>query len=279
MRGVYSMAALHALAECGYQAAFTDIVASSAGAINAAYFLADQALLAVSVYTDDISSKKFADFTRIKKIVDIDFLVDDVLTKRKPLDVAAVRESATTLHVLVTNARTASTEVFTNREDNVHFMELLRATAAIPVLYNRPTSLGGDVYVDGGAIDDIPIFHAQDLGCNGLLVILTVPLTSRRPAPGILQRLVQDAYLRDWPALRDVLRQENRLYNETMRFVGEQVRRGHAAEVTVVWPSDERRLVGRTTIDRDQLIACAAMARNDVRSLLGVEPVATHPYG
>ena len=83
MRGTYSMGALMALEEAGLGKAFDHVVGSSAGAINGAYLLAEQAKLAVTVYLDDISNKKFVDFWRLSKVVDIDYLVDEVLSVRK----------------------------------------------------------------------------------------------------------------------------------------------------------------------------------------------------
>jgi predicted acylesterase/phospholipase RssA len=59
MRGVYSMAALAALSEAGHRDAFDVIVGSSAGAINAAYFLAGQADEAVDLYVDQLSNRNF----------------------------------------------------------------------------------------------------------------------------------------------------------------------------------------------------------------------------
>ena len=55
---------------------------SSAGAINAAYFLAGQARLGTTIYYEDINNAQFIDLLRPlrgRPIVDLGFLLDDVV--------------------------------------------------------------------------------------------------------------------------------------------------------------------------------------------------------
>ena len=48
--------------------------------------------------------------------------------------------------------------------------------------------------------------------------------------------------------------------------------------LAVVYPSDMRHMVSRTTHDRSDLLACALMARNDTRSILGYESLSDNPW-
>src|SRR5499427_10902305 len=59
MRGVISCAALMALEELGLTEAFDEIYGASAGAVNAAYFLAGQAAYATTIYYQRINNSRF----------------------------------------------------------------------------------------------------------------------------------------------------------------------------------------------------------------------------
>ena len=61
MRGVVSAGMVSALEELGLTHAFDAVYGSSAGAINAAYFLAGQARLGTTIYYEDINNARFID--------------------------------------------------------------------------------------------------------------------------------------------------------------------------------------------------------------------------
>ncbi len=279
MRGTYSMAALAALEEAGLGGAFDHVIGSSAGAINGAYFLAGQARLAVTVYLDDISNKNFVNFLRLGRIVDIDFLVDYALTKVKPLNVAAVRASRSELHIVVTDFQTGRAAVFSNRRADFDFMEAIRATAALPILYNKVVDVAGSGYVDGGVVESVPLQRAVALGCTDILVVLTRTPAFRRKRPNAFMRLIEEPFIREYPTdMREVVLREDDQFNEAMELLENPSRLPSQVRVAVVAPSDLRRMVGRTTSDRRKLLACALMARDDTRRALGLPPMSDDPF-
>jgi len=70
MRGAVSGGALQALHDLGFKSCFDSIYGSSAGAINATYFLADQRE-GVDVYSQDITNTQFIDLKRLLKKKDV----------------------------------------------------------------------------------------------------------------------------------------------------------------------------------------------------------------
>ena len=64
MRGVISAGMVSALEDLGYVHAFDAVYGASAGAINAAYFLAGQARLGTTIYHEDINNRQFIDLRR-----------------------------------------------------------------------------------------------------------------------------------------------------------------------------------------------------------------------
>jgi predicted patatin/cPLA2 family phospholipase len=279
MRGIYSMAALMALEECGLGKGFDHVFGSSAGAINAAYMLAEQASLAVTVYLDDISNKKFVNFLRLKKVVDIDYLVDGVLKKHKALNVKKVMNSKSILHLVLTDYLTSEEIVVTNRQKDLDLMEAIRATAAMPILYNKVVSVNGRGYIDGGLRDGVPLIRAIEKGCTDIVVVLTREPSFRRNRPNLAMRLVEGYFMRHYPQqTKRLILSEDKQFNKTMEIIENPNSINFDGRMAVVFPSNMGRMVSRTTNDRDRLLACALMARNDMRSILDLDSLYNNPW-
>src|SRR5881397_626016 len=85
MRGVISCSALMALEELGMTDVFDEVYGASAGAVNAAYFLAGQAAYATSIYYQKINKTRILRRLWHRKLVDIDDLFDSVIAGNRPL--------------------------------------------------------------------------------------------------------------------------------------------------------------------------------------------------
>ncbi len=279
MRGIYSMASLMALEELGFGKSFDHVLGSSAGAINGAYFLAGQAKLAVTVYLDDISNRNFINYFRFSKIADIDFLVDSVLKKQKYLDTDKVIHSSSTLHIILTDFKTGEAKVFSNRDKGLDLMESMRATASMPILYNRVIYVNGSGYIDGGISDSIPLFRAIDLGCTDIVVVLTRPLSFRRKRPGVFIRFFELPFIRKYPdKVKNILLSEDQYFNCTMDHLENPGKLKSDIRVLVIYPSDTSKMVSRTTKSRRDLLKCALMGRNDTRNALKFDSLDDNPF-
>lgn len=273
------MAALMALEEAGLSDAFDHVIGSSAGAINGAYFLAQQAKLAVTVYLDDISNKRFINFLRLKKTVDIDYLIDEVLKRHKALDVEKVRAARSLLHIILTDYEACQPFTVTNRDIHVDLMEALRATAAMPLLYNRSIQIGGRHYIDGGVSDLLPLHKAIELGCTDILVVLTCPPGFRRWRLRGATRLLIGALMRTHPRqMKAALLSEDARFNRAMDWIEDPKTAPRGARIAAVFPSNVGKMVSRVTANRRLLLACALMARNDARVALKLPPKMDDPW-
>ncbi|HJQ03768.1 MAG TPA: patatin family protein [Jatrophihabitans sp.] len=271
MRGVYSMGALSALEEVGLRESFATVVGSSAGAINAAYLLAGQAHQAVRVYVDELSNKNFINLRRVHKIVDIDYMVDEVLKVTTPLDVEAVRKSPSRLEIILTDAETGGPFVITNR-DNVDIFEAIRATAALPALYDRRIRVGDGYYIDGGVTESLPIMRALNDGAELIITVLTRSLSFRRMEQKAHYRLLGRLLARrQSSAIKKLIGRADHRFNEAMDLLEEPASLGEKISIYSVYPSDESKLVGRTTFQADRLEACAEMGRQDMLAVLNQE--------
>ena len=206
MRGVVSAGMVWGLEDLGLTAAFDAVFGSSAGAINAAYFLAGQAALGTTIYFEDINSRAFIDHWRPLRglpIVDLSFVIDEVMTRRKPLDAARVLASPSPLSVIATDVasgRSVALGGFTNAAD---LFSALRAGATMPVVAGTPFTHRAARYVDASLSEPIPVPTAEAAGCTHVLALLTRPGRMHARASAF-DRYFVGPRLRQWsPALAD----------------------------------------------------------------------------
>ena len=272
MRGVYSAGALLALSEAGLQSTFDAVFAESAGAINACYFLADQVEIGLSIYLEDLRSMRFFNPFRLNRMLDIDFLIDQIVAQSKALDIAKVLASPTRLHVALTNALDGSPLLIDVKKTQHPLLEVLRATAAMVPLYNRPVLLEGIPYVDGGIGNPIPILSAIEAGCTHILALLTRPRSFRVREFSPRQAAMLSRSLGRWPpAFRETL-----LHHRVQRY--KQARAiayretGHYPTVNImaIEPGPLSPQVGRVTRSETKLRAAIEEARLRTHAALGL---------
>ena len=178
MRGVVSAGMVGALEELGMTHAFDAVYGSSAGAINAAYFLAAQARVGTTIYYEDINNRRFIDLRRPlvgRPIVDLSFLVDEVAARIKPLDCAAVLASSSPFTVMATDVAAASRAALRDFGDGPSLLGAMRAGATMPVIAGPPVRWRGRDYLDASLTEPIPVPLAEADGHTHLLVLLTRP--------------------------------------------------------------------------------------------------------
>ena len=254
MRGVVSAGSLLALDQLGFRDVFDEIYATSAGGVNAAYFLSGQGTLGMTVYFDDIANRRFINPWRVFKIVDVDYAYDDVVALRKPLDDRAVRASRVRFFLSVTDARTGANELLDVRARPEPIPLLLKASSALPVLYNRRVVLDGREYVDGGVTDHLPIARAIANGCTDILVLASSRCETPMRRPGLWQRNLFYVTLgHRYPALMRAFATMHEAANRSRRLAtGEEGVDG--VSVALISPCDGDSIIGRTAIERTRLI-------------------------
>lgn len=180
LRGVVSAGMLVALDELGYADTFDDVYASSAGAVNAAYFIPRKTWFPLSIYFDDLTSPRFLNFRRAlrgRSLMDLDFVFDDVMTRRKPLDFQSIIDDPVRLHVMVTDVdRLAALDVcrFDSPED---LRAAVRASAWLPVAAKGTARFRGRRAIDGAVLQFHPFRAALLDGCTHILSLSTRPIT------------------------------------------------------------------------------------------------------
>ena len=183
MRGVVSAGMVSALEALGMTEAFDAVYGSSAGALNAAYFLAGQAALGTTIYYEDINNRRFISLRRPllgRPIVNLAFLIDDVATYRKPLAVDRVLSSRSPLAVLATDVTTCAPVVLRQFRTGRELLAAMRAGATMPIVAGQPAAFLDRRCFDASLTEPIPVPTAEADGHSHVLVLLTRPSESRR---------------------------------------------------------------------------------------------------
>jgi len=260
-----------ALEHLGMTNAFDVMVGSSAGAFNCAYLMAGQAPFGTTIYYDDLPHG----FRRVRlasaltgQTLDMGFVMDDVVARRKPLDLQAILGSPIDLGIVVSDVETRKSVLARSFSDEADLLGALRATASVPVLCGPPVMYRGRLVTDGGLYQPFPYRSAIDMGATHVLV-LTTRLSDRRPAPSRLTDWLTAAYLRDHPHLaRDVIGRYERYAHEVKVVQDATIEPSGRPFVCNICPG--RGVVSRVDMDRQRLVEAAVAGWESVYEFLGL---------
>ncbi|KAK9825984.1 hypothetical protein WJX74_003239 [Apatococcus lobatus] len=183
MRGAVSGGSLQALHDLGLRDVFDVAYGSSAGAINATYFLSGQRE-GVDVYSQDISNKTFCDLRRLldrKRDIDADpvlnlnFLLDHVMEELKPLNWEAVIRSDIPLKVVASCLDTLQPVTLSDFTGKADLKRCLQCSANVPNIAGSPIQHRGMTLVDAAVFEPVPFRVAIADGCSHIVVLATRP--------------------------------------------------------------------------------------------------------
>lgn len=183
MRSIYCLGAIRAVTETPYLDQVKSLHVASAGCISG-MVLANQLTKASPMTVSDMAEQlvsrlagpRFIDQRRVRKIVDVDYLVQ-VTKEVTSVSALALAKRGLVFEVAVTDAATASAAYLDVAQSgsDVQLYEALRATMAIPVLYPPKVLVQGRRYVDGGIADPLPMVRAFRHNPDMIVAISSVP--------------------------------------------------------------------------------------------------------
>lgn len=190
MRGSTTAGGALALAHLGLSGLFDDVYATSAGVMNAAYYLSRQEDIGISIYFDDLATRAFYNPWRCWKVLDVDYVMEDVVKGRKRLDLDRLRESPSRFHVAMFDRSTGEGVVVNTGLAKESTYTVLHAALSVPVLYNRPVMVAGRPCMDGGLAIPFPLQHAIADGCTDILVLMSHPTAYKQPEYALWQDIL-----------------------------------------------------------------------------------------
>jgi predicted patatin/cPLA2 family phospholipase len=249
MRGVVSAGMAAALEQLGFRDAFDEVHGASAGAFNAAFFLAGQAAYLAALYLYGFGDPRFVSVLRALRggpALDMDYVIGDVWARQRPLRYDAIRASGIALHCTATDADTAEIVDLTDLHDDEAIRCALRGSGRLPWLAGPPVQFRDRRLLDATLAEAIPVTAALTSATH-LLVLQTRPHgIHHAPLSGLVARLT-DRYLeRINPALVELRRTRSERYDElSARLAAQAADPAARPAACVIRPPAQALLIGQ----------------------------------
>lgn len=190
--GAYVVGVMKALKQLGVLPYIGRTIASSAGVPATVYPLMGKDRLAEHVWIEEVTKPEVVDLRRAltnRPILDIDFLVDEILAKH-PLDREAFNNHPIEMQLSATRIdrerQSLEQHMFTNR-DTYEPLQMMKAAIAIPIVYGRTVIIeGAGEFIDGGIL--------RQISFEGDIQIITEPRNKGEGTGGYGERLLFKRY-------------------------------------------------------------------------------------
>jgi predicted patatin/cPLA2 family phospholipase len=197
LRGVVSAGMGAAIEQLGLRDAFDEVHGASAGAFNAAFLLAGQAAYLATLYQHGFGDPRFVSVLRALRggaVFDMDYVIDHVWARQRPLRFDEIRASGIELHCTATDADTGHIVDLTELATDAEIRSALRASGRLPWLAGAPVSFRGMRLLDATLAEAIPV-HAARRSATDLLVLQTRPHGIQHAGLSSLVARLTDRYL------------------------------------------------------------------------------------
>lgn len=250
MKGIYTAGVLEFFLEKGLS--FSSVYGVSAGACHMCSYISGQKNRARDIAVDYLDSKYYCGvesllFTGDLFNVDTCYhLIPDYLS---PYDYEAAHKYPGKVYSVVTNIVTGKPE-YLEVKDMKKDIDMIRASASLP-LVSRNVEINGNLYLDGGISDAIPIRQSLRHKNKKNVVIMTKEEGYvRKPASVSQLALLKARYIK-YPKVAHLMQIRHLRYNRTVDFLYEQQEKGRAF---VIRPKQASQ-VKRIEKDKDKMLA------------------------
>jgi len=244
-RGVYASGVLDYCMDHGI--CFDLGIGVSAGSANLISYAARQRGRNHQFYTEYGLRKEYAslgNFLFKKSFVDLDYVYGTLSNSdgENPLDYPAVAADPMEFIVVATEAETGQPRYFDKSHISQDDYSVLKASSAIPFVCH-PYAVGDTLYYDGALGDTVPLLKAFELGCDRVVLLLTLPLDTVRTADK--DKKLAARIRKKYPLAAEKLEQRAENYNKGVALAKELAADG---KVLIVAPDDT---CGVSTLSRD----------------------------
>lgn len=196
MRGVVSAGMASALERRRLLDCFDLVIGTSAGALNAAGFLAGVVEGCLVAYHGAFATRQFINPYRLligRPAIDVGFTLDHVDERLDAARHGRTVASDVPLHCVAVDVDTACAVDLTDLRSESELRCALLASSRMPWIGGGPVGFRGRRWLDGGLAEPIPHQVALGLGVTHVLVLMTRPLgvartPPARPANEIIER-------------------------------------------------------------------------------------------
>lgn len=179
MRGIFSTGVLDGFLAREFNP-FDIFFGVSSGSGNLAAFLARMPRRNLKIYTDYSLRPEFINWKRAVlggPLMDLDWLWEITIREIR-LDLQTIFAPGKPFIVCLTDAATGAAVY--QQTDAANLEEVLKASSALPVLYNSFPLIEGERKLDGGFSDPLPVRAAMDAGAKKIMVVRSRPYSYRK---------------------------------------------------------------------------------------------------
>ncbi len=248
MKGIYTAGALDFFLDKGIE--FSSVYGVSAGACHMCSYLSKQRGRARDVSLDYLHTKEYCGLRSLLTTGDLFNakvcyeLIPDYLN---PYDYEAFERYEGKAYAVVTNIVTGCPEYMRIRDARKDII-CVRASASLP-LVSRNVQIGGNLYLDGGMSDSIPIGKSIMDGNQKNVVIMTKEEGFRRKQDSDMNLALIKARYWKYPKIYELMKNRYLSYNHTLDYLEKQAEAGKAFVIRPSVQSD----VGRIEKDEEKL--------------------------
>jgi predicted patatin/cPLA2 family phospholipase len=175
MSGIFSAGFSKVLEEAGLKDKIHSVYGNSAGSMSALYFLSGQVDLGAALYYEDLDGTKYMRWDRlpsyvgwgfynrffgkifgkkknVKPVFNID-LIEKIITTKRKVNFENFKKSAIDCYMIAYNISLGHHD-YLKLENEQDIVPYLRATGGGHPAYPHASHIHGNLYVDGGTIDD-----------------------------------------------------------------------------------------------------------------------------
>jgi predicted patatin/cPLA2 family phospholipase len=227
MRGIFSSGVLDYLIEMKKE--FPYVIGVSMGACNGSTYVSKQKernLRIPMTYLNDNRYLSFRNLIKEGNIFGMDFLFKEIPYILDPFDFEVFEKSNQRFIAVTTSCKTGKATYF-EKENNSReaFLEILAASSSLPFL-STLKKIDGDVYLDGGISDSIPVVKTINDGYFKQVIILTREYDYMKKTSKFV-KVLAPIYYKKYPNLANSIINRANEYNKTVDIIKEQEELGN----------------------------------------------------
>lgn len=220
----------------------------SAGSANLASFIAQQPLRNYQFYTEYALRPEYmgmSNFIKKKSFIGLDYIYSTLSNSggESPLNYSTLLQNPMEFLVVASEAETGNPKYFDKDDLKQDNYDILKASSAIPYVC-PPYIINGTSYYDGALTDPVPIKKAFEMGCDKVVLILTLPIEKQRNSKQ--DKFLSDRIRKNYPLAADKLEHRAELYNSCIIDARKYQRDG---KLLIISPDDT---CGVSTLSRNK---------------------------
>lgn len=227
---------------------FDYVIGVSAGSCNSFAFISrSRGFIKKCMLQEDKRNSFFGvqQMLESHKFVNLDKVFYDY-TDQYNFDFDTFKNSKTKWEFVTTNINTGKPEYLSS--DDIHMaQEMGRASCSMPILTD-PVEINGQLYLDGGIADSVPLKHALDLGYDKVVVVCTRKKGNYSKVKDVEVPIYKSIY-KNYPNFLDTVFSRNQLYKDQIELC--ERKSSESDDVLLIRPTLQE--VGRLESDLEQL--------------------------